>query len=155
MGAQRPELKNAALATAPYFPTGHQLPKLPVLDHYGLAGRELADDVVGIAGELEKKFRSRCRKFAGRSTITSAGAGANFDAETTTVVDAGGILVAQPQSASTKSNSISRTLFVRIAHFPFIVRRDGGQSRCVLLLGFPAPLLEGDDLVVSRQRSRP
>ena len=35
-------------------------------------------DVVGVTGELEKKSSSRCRKFAGRSTITSGGAGASL-----------------------------------------------------------------------------
>jgi len=30
--------------------------------------------LVGVGGEVKKKLRSRSRKFAGRSTITSAGA---------------------------------------------------------------------------------
>jgi hypothetical protein len=41
----------------------------------GLAGAELADDVVGFAGESCKKFSSLVRKLGSRLTITSAGGG--------------------------------------------------------------------------------
>ena len=77
-------------------------------------------DVVRIAGELEKKFSSLPRKFAGRSTITSGGAGARRAGGTSTT-RTGGAGVAQAQSASAQSDAIRRPKLMRFIDSPLII----------------------------------
>src|SRR5690242_11398469 len=88
----------------------------PLVDaHYGLAGGELLGVAVGVVGEAEKISSSRCRKFAGRSTITDAGARGTACSG----VGGGdaGSRGAQPQATSVSSSHIGVVLVLHLSHF--------------------------------------
>ena len=96
-----------------------------------LAGFELVGDDVGVGGEVEKKFSSLARKFAGRGAITSAGGGASLGGGTSTIC--GGAGVAQAESASAKSSAVGFELVLGIGEAPLVGGGDIGHG-----LGVPA-----------------
>lgn len=96
-----------------------------------LAGFELMGDDVGVGGEVEKKFSSLARKFAGRGAITSAGGGASLGGGTSTIC--GGPGVAQAESASAQSSAVGFELLLGIGEVPLV----GGGDVCQGL-GVPA-----------------
>jgi hypothetical protein len=105
----------------------------------------LLGDEIGVVDEVEKISSNRCRKFAGRSTITLAGGGARCGHSTSTGIKAGGTVV-QAQSAAADSSVVSLLLLCSIANPPFHVRPDGRHLHRVVLLGLAGGGLQASDL---------